>query len=70
MKTDRLKAFTQQVAIALKNATLFEDVAKRAYNHSMLTSMTNAVITINDKEKLLLVIKLGSKSLKFTSRIS
>ena len=37
----RLKAFTQQVAIALENAKLFEDVAKeRAYNHSMLTSMS------------------------------
>ena len=33
----RLKAFTQQVAIALENAKLFEDGAKeRAYNHSML----------------------------------
>ena len=32
----RLKAFTQQVAIALENAKLFEDVSKeRAYNHSI-----------------------------------
>ena len=44
----RLKAFTQQVSIALENAKLFEDVSKeRAYNHSMLTSMSNAVITID-----------------------
>ncbi len=44
----RLRAFTQQVSIALENAKLFEDVSKeRAYNQSMLTSMSNAVITID-----------------------
>ena len=44
----RLKAFTQQVAIALENAKLFEDVSKsRKYNESMLSSMSNGVITIN-----------------------
>ena len=46
----RLKAFTQQVSIALENAKLFEDVTKeRAYNHSMLASMSNGVITINEE---------------------
>ena len=58
----RLKAFTQQVAIALENAKLFEDVAKeRAYNHSMLTSMSNAVITINDEGKIITCNKAGLK---------
>ena len=61
----RLKAFTQQVAIALENAKLFEDVAKeRAYNHSMLTSMSNAVITIDDEGRIITCNKAGLKILK------
>ena len=64
----RLKAFTQQVAIALENAKLFEDVAKeRAYNHSMLTSMSNAVITINDEGIIITCNKAGLKLLKVHS---
>ena len=64
----RLKAFTQQVAIALENAKLFEDVAKeRAYNHSMLTSMSNAVITINDEGQIITCNKAGLKILKIRS---
>ncbi|MBF0147396.1 MAG: GAF domain-containing protein [Magnetococcales bacterium] len=44
----RLKAFTAQVAIALENAKLFEDVQRmKNYNESVLESMTNGVITIN-----------------------
>jgi len=61
----RLKAFTQQVAIAFENAKLFEDVAKeRAYNESMLTSMSNAVITINDEGFIITCNKAGLKILK------
>ena len=61
----RLKAFTQQVAIAFENAKLFEDVAKeRAYNESMLTSMSNAVITINDEGIIITCNKAGLKILK------
>lgn len=64
----RLKAFTQQVAIALENAKLFEDVAReRAYNHSMLTSMSNAVITIDDEGKIITCNKAGLKILKIRS---
>lgn len=64
----RLQAFTQQVAIALENAKLFEDVAKeRAYNHSMLTSMSNAVITIDDEGKIITCNKAGLKLLKVQS---
>jgi adenylate cyclase len=64
----RLKAFTQQVAIALENAALFEDVAKeRAYNHSIMTSMTNAVITINEEGKIITCNKAGLKILKIRS---
>ena len=38
----RLKAFTAQVAIALENAKLFDDVQNmKNYNESMLQSMSN-----------------------------
>ena len=64
----RLKAFTQQVAIALENAKLFEDVSKeRAYNYSMLTSMSNAVITIGADGKIITCNKAGLKILKVSS---
>ncbi len=46
----RLKAFTAQVSIALENAKLFEDVQNmKNYNESMLESMSNAVITIDEE---------------------
>lgn len=45
----RLKAFTSQIAIALENAKLFEDVQNmKNYNESMLESMTNGVITLDE----------------------
>ena len=63
----RLKAFTQQVAIALENAKLFEDVSKeRAYNHSMLTSMTNAVITIDEEGNIITCNKSGLEIFKIS----
>ncbi len=61
----RLKAFTQQVAIALENAKLFEDVSKsRKYNESMLSSMSNGVITINSEGQIVTCNKSGLKILK------
>ena len=61
----RLRAFTQQVAIALENAQLFEDVAKeRIYSHSMLESMSNGVVTINEEGKIITCNKAGLKILK------
>ncbi len=61
----RLKAFTQQVAIALENAKLFEDVSKsRKYNESMLSSMSNGVITINSDGEVVTCNKSGLKILK------
>ena len=65
----RLKAFTQQVAIALENAKLFEDVTKeRAYNHSMLASMSNGVITINEDGIITTCNKAGSNILKINTK--
>ena len=45
----RLKAFTAQVSIALENANLFNDIQNmKNYNESMLESMSNGVITLNE----------------------
>lgn len=44
----RLKAFTAQVAVALENAKLFDDVqTMKNYAESMLESMPSAVLTLN-----------------------
>jgi adenylate cyclase len=44
----RLRAFTAQVAIALENAKLFEDVQRvKNYNDAVLESMTNGVVTLD-----------------------
>lgn len=45
----RLKAFTAQIAIGLENAKLFNDVQlMKNYTDSMLQSMTNGVITVDN----------------------
>jgi adenylate cyclase len=44
----RLRAFTAQVAIALENAKLFDDVQRvKNYNDAVLESMTNGVVTLD-----------------------
>ena len=49
----RLKAFTAQMAIALENAKLFDDVQNmKNYNESMLESMSNGVITLDEEERI------------------
>jgi len=49
----RLKAFTAQVSIALENASLFEDVQNiKNYNQSILESMTNGVLTLDEDGKI------------------
>ena len=61
----RLKAFTQQVSITLENAQLFEEVSKeRTYNHSMLASMSNGILTIDEDGKIITCNKAGLKILK------
>lgn len=45
----RLRAFTAQVSIALENAKLFDDIQNiKNYSESMLESMSNGVITLNE----------------------
>ena len=49
----RLKAFTAQLAISLENAKLFDDVQNiKNYNESMLQSMSNGVVTLNEDERI------------------
>jgi adenylate cyclase len=46
----RLSAFTSQISIGIENATLFKNVQKLMnYTESMLHSMANGVITINEE---------------------
>lgn len=61
----RLKAFTAQVAIALENAKLFEDIQQmKNYNDSMLESMSNGVVTIDDEGKIVTCNKAGVRIFK------
>jgi len=49
----RLKAFTAQIAIALENSKLFDDVRRmKEYADSMLQSMSNGVITLDPRAKI------------------
>jgi adenylate cyclase len=46
----RLKAFRADIAIAIQNARLFSDVLElKNYNESILKSLTNGVITLNQQ---------------------
>jgi adenylate cyclase len=61
----RLKAFTAQVSIALENAKLFADVqAMKNYNESMLESMTNGVITLDEARKVVTCNAAGHRILR------
>ncbi len=49
----RLRAFTAQISIALENAKLFADVqSMKNYNESMLESMSNGLITLDENESI------------------
>ncbi|MAR79455.1 MAG: adenylate/guanylate cyclase domain-containing protein [Rhodospirillaceae bacterium] len=64
----RLKAFTAQVAIALENAKLFDDVQQmKEYNDAVLESMTNGVVTIDDQGKIVTCNKAGLQIFRVNS---
>ena len=64
----RLKAFTAQVAIALENAKLFDDVQKmKNYNESMLESMSNGVITLDERDTIVTCNSAGARIMKLAS---
>ncbi len=49
----RLRAFTAQIAIGLENANMFSNIQRiKNYNESMLESMSNGVLTINEKGEI------------------
>jgi len=61
----RLKAFTAQVSIALENAKLFDDVQNmKNYSESMLESMSNGVITLNEDGKIVTCNDAGLRILQ------
>ncbi|MCA3254046.1 MAG: GAF domain-containing protein [Alphaproteobacteria bacterium] len=56
----RLKAFTAQIAIALENSKLFDDVRRmKNYNDAMLASMSNGVITLDPAGKIVTCNQAG-----------
>ena len=58
----RLKAFTAQIAIALENSKLFDDVRRmQGYNDSMLQSMSNGVITLDPDGKIVTCNAAGGR---------
>jgi len=61
----RLRAFTAQVSMALENANLFNDVqTMKNYNDSMLQSMSNGVITLDDERRIVTCNAAGARILK------
>jgi len=63
----RLKAFTAQVSIALENAKLFDDVQNvKNYNESMLQSMSNGVVTLNEEGRIVTCNVAGLRILRVT----
>jgi adenylate cyclase len=61
----RLRAFTAQISIALENAKLFADVqSMKNYNESMLESMSNGLITLDENEHIATCNAAGLRILK------
>lgn len=61
----RLRAFTAQLAISLENAQLFDDVQNvKNYNESMLQSMSNGVVTLNEDGHIVTCNQAGAHILR------
>jgi adenylate cyclase len=61
----RLTAFTSQISIGLENASLFEHVQQmKNYNESMLESMSNGVITLDQEHKIVTCNRAGYRILQ------
>ncbi len=60
----RLKAFCAQIAIAIHNAQLFSDVlALKNYNESILKSLSNGVVTLDQRLNVAKVNEAGERIL-------
>ena len=65
----RLKAFSAKIASSLQNADLFaKEQNLKNYNSSMLESMTNGVITLNEDQIIVTCNKAGAKILGLESK--
>ncbi len=65
----RLRAFTAQVSMALENAKLFDDVQNmKNYNESILESMSNGVITLDEEERIVTCNRAGRRILRLDGR--
>ena len=63
----RLQAFSSQAAIALENAQLFEDVLnERNYSESILKSLSDGVITLDSRCRIIKVNDAAQRILKTT----
>ena len=61
----RLRAFTAQISIALENAKLFSDIQNiKNYNESILESMSNGVITLDEEGKIITCNTAGLRILR------
>ncbi|MDB6155104.1 MAG: putative adenylate/guanylate cyclase [Chthoniobacteraceae bacterium] len=64
----RLRAFTAQIAVALENAKLFDDVMRmQNYNESILRSTSNGMITLDNERRVVTANAATLKLLKVTS---
>ncbi|MFA5182827.1 MAG: GAF domain-containing protein [Syntrophales bacterium] len=64
----RLRAFTAQVSIALENAKLFDDIQNmKNYSESMLESMSNGVMTLDEEGKIITCNAAGLKIMQIES---
>ncbi|MDP6852733.1 MAG: GAF domain-containing protein [Candidatus Marinimicrobia bacterium] len=64
----RLTAFTSQISIGIENASLFDNIqGLMNYNESMLNSMSNGVITINEDGLIEKCNPAGVKIMKMES---
>jgi adenylate cyclase len=63
----RAKAFCAQIAIAVQNAQLFSDVlALKNYNDSILKSLSNGVITLDQKMNIVKINEAAERILRIT----
>ncbi len=64
----QLNAINAQISMAIENAKLFDDVQNmKNYNESVLESMSNGVITVNDANKIVTCNTSGLKILDVTT---
>jgi adenylate cyclase len=64
----RLRVFTSQLAISLENAKLFDDVRNiKNYNESILQSMSNGVVTLNEDGLIVTCNRSGEEILRVAS---